>query len=99
MEDRFWKPYQSKGLVVVAADANGDDPAQLQWYVNNRHVTYTVGLEDTSTKTYAAVTQNYKGLNPFPVDIVVGKTGNIAYIAREYDPVTLKAAIDAELAK
>lgn len=89
----------AKGLKVVAIDANGDDPTALAWYVSNRHVTYPVGSEDTTTPTYKAVVANYKGLNPFPVDIVVGKDGNIAYIAREYDPPTLDTVIQAELAK
>lgn len=99
MEDRFWKPYKDKGLVVIAVDANGDDPAGLASYVASRHVTYPVGLEDPTTKTYAAIVQNYKGLNPFPVDVVVGKDGIITYIAREYDPPAMQAAVEAALAK
>jgi hypothetical protein len=99
IESRFWKPYKDKGLVAAAIDANGDDPAGLKLFVDYKHVTYDVGLEDPTTKTYAAVTENYKGLNPFPVDIVVGRDGNVAYIAREYDPPTLQLVIERELAK
>ena len=65
----------------------------------NLHTTFLIGLEDPTTKTYAALNQNFKGANPFPVDVVVNKDGRIAYIAREYDPDGIRAAIDALLAK
>jgi hypothetical protein len=54
---------------------------------------------DPSTQTYSALTQNYKGSNPFPVDVVIGKDGVITYIAREYDPDGITAAVEAALAK
>jgi hypothetical protein len=60
-------------------------------------VSYPVGLE--VTKNYVSLTQAFQGLNPFPVDVVVGKDRKIAYIAREYDLAGLTAAIEAELAK
>jgi peroxiredoxin len=84
---------------VIAINANGDAVDGVQRFVSNLHVTYPVGLEDPSTKTYSALTQNYKGSNPFPVDVVIGKDGIITYIAREYDPDGIAAAVDAALAK
>jgi peroxiredoxin len=97
-EDRFKKKYGDK-IEIVKLDANGDPLDGVQAYVKNLHLSYTVGLEDPTTKTYAALTENYKGANPFPVDTVIGKDGNIVYIAREYDPGELTDVIDAELAK
>jgi peroxiredoxin len=84
---------------VIAINANGDAMDGVQRFVSNLHVTYPVGLEDPSTKTYSALTQNYKGSNPFPVDVVIGKDGVITYIAREYDPDGIAAAVEAALAK
>lgn len=84
---------------VIAIDANGDALDAVQRFVSNLHVSYGVGLEDPSTKTYAALTQNYKGSNPFPVDVVVDRDGIITYIAREYDPDGIVAAVEAALAK
>lgn len=97
-EDRFKKKYGDQ-VEIVLLDANGDPAEGVQEYVKNLHITYTLGLEDPSTKTYAALTEVYKGANPFPDDIVVGKDGNISYISREYDPDEIEKAIDAALAK
>ena len=92
------KKYGEK-VEVIAINANGDAVDGVQRFVSNLHVTYPIGLEDPSTKTYSALTQNYKGSNPFPVDVVIGKDGIITYIAREYDPDGITAAVEAALAK
>lgn len=80
-------------------DANGDTMDGVQSFVKNLVVSYPIGLEDTSTKTYAAITANFKGMNPFPVDVIVGKDGNIVHITREYDPDSLMKVLEAEIAK
>lgn len=97
-EDRFKRKY-GDSVEIVLLNANGDPAAGVQEYIKNLHISYTIGLEDPSTKTYAALNAVFKGANPFPDDIVVGKDGNIAYIAREYDPDSIERAIDGELKK
>jgi len=99
MEDRIWKKYKDQGVEVVAIDANGDAVDGVQRFVQDMRTTYPIGLEDESTKTYEALTANYKGANPFPVDVVVGRDGKIAYVAREYDPEGIIAAVEAEIAE
>ena len=98
IEDRIVKKY-GDSIAVVALDANGDAMDGVQSFVANFHATYNIGLEDPGTKTYQALTQNFKGANPFPVDVVVAKDGTIAYVAREYDPDGIVQAVDAEVAK
>jgi len=98
MEDRIWQAYKDEGVQVVAIDANGDAMDGVQRFVEDLGTTYPIGLEDESTKTYEAFVKNYKGANPFPVDVVVGRDGKIAYISREYDPEGLTAAVEAALA-
>jgi len=83
---------------VIAIDANGDPMAGLQQYLTHIPQTYPIGLEDPSTTTYAAMTAVYKGLNPFPVDIVLDRNGTVVYVGREYDPQTIKQTIDKLLA-
>jgi peroxiredoxin len=97
-EDRFKKKYGDK-VEIVLLNANGDPVDGVQEYVRNLHITYNIGLEDPATKTFAALNEVFKGANPFPDDIVVGKDGKIAYISREYDPDEIERAIDAELAR
>ena len=92
------KKYGDK-IAVVAIDANGDAMDGVQRFVANLHPTFPIGLEDPATKTYSALNQYFKGANPFPVDVVVDRSGKIVYIAREYDPDGISAAIDAALAK
>jgi hypothetical protein len=99
MEDRFWSKYKDQGLEVVAIDPNGDDPAGVQAFVGHSGATYPIGLEDKETPTYKGFTKNFKGLNPYPVDVIVGKDGNVVYVGREYDPAAMQAVIEAELAK
>lgn len=99
MQDRFHSKYGEQGLVVAAVDPNGDDPAGVREFVKNSGATFPIGLEDPETATYKALIRNYRGLNPYPLDVVVGKDGNVAYVGREYDPAALTAVIEAELAK
>jgi hypothetical protein len=95
-ENRFAKKYGDR-IVVVAADANGDALDGVQKFVANLHPTFLIGLEDPATQTYAALTRDFRGSNPFPVDVVVDADGKIVYVAREYDPDGIRAAIDALL--
>jgi peroxiredoxin len=99
IEDRIWSKYRDQGVEVVAINANGDSADGVQEFVEHLGTTYPIGLEDTSTKTYEALVENFKGANPFPVDVVVGKDGTIRYIAREYDPEGLEEAVLTALAE
>lgn len=84
---------------MAAINPNGDEVDGVIAFTASSGATYPIGLESTDTPTYKALVQNFKGLNPYPVDVVVGKDGRIAYVAREYDPEGLLAAVEAELAK
>lgn len=99
LEARFWQKYKDRGLVMVSLNAHdaSERMGEVDQYADNLRVTFPLGLEQT--RTYAALTQNFAGLNPFPVDVVVGKDGKIAYIAREYDPDALVEVIERLLAQ
>jgi hypothetical protein len=93
MERRFAKRFGDK-LAIIAIDANGDSVEGVRNFVANLGLSFPIGLEDPATKTYAALNQQFKGANPFPVDVVVGPDGTIAYVAREYDPNAIATAIE-----
>lgn len=99
VEARFWQKYRDKGLVVVSLNAHDsmDQIGQVAQYVDNLRLTYPLGLEQSTT--YRQLTQSFAGANPFPVDVIVGKDGRIAYIAREYDPDAMTDVIDRLLAE
>jgi hypothetical protein len=107
IEDRFWKKYKDRGLVVVGANPGGrgglrgepstDDLGGVQRFTERLGVTYRVGLEQTGN--YVAFADNFRGPNPFPIDVIVDRDGKIAYVAREYDPEAMSAVIERLLTR
>jgi peroxiredoxin len=107
LEDRFWRKYRDAGLVVVGLNPGGrgglrggestDDLGGVQAFTGKMGVTFPIGLEETSN--YPAFAENFRGANPFPVDIIVDREGVIRYIAREYDPNAMSRIIEALLAE
>src|SRR5688500_2986043 len=101
MDERFWRKYRDKGLVVVGVNPGGrggiqgddatDDIGGVQRFTEKLGVTFRVGLEQTAN--YRRFTENFRGANPFPVDVIVDRNGIIAYVAREYDPTAMEAII------
>ena len=69
----------------------------MQRFTENLGVTYPVGVEETGTTS--GYNRNFRGANPFPIDIIVDRDGTIVYIAREYDPVAMTAVIERLLAR
>lgn len=99
IEQRFWQKYKDQGLVVVALNAHDtvEEIGQVQQFVHNLGTTYDIGLEQTTT--YDSLVQNFAGLNPFPVDVIIGKDGKIEYVTREYDPDAMTQIIERLLAE
>ena len=93
IEQRFVRKYGDR-IAVIAIDANGDSVDGVRNFVANLRLSFPIGLEDPATRTYAALNRQFRGANPFPVDVVVDQEGRIAYIAREYDPAAIAAVID-----
>jgi hypothetical protein len=106
-EERYWRRFRDRGLMVVGVNPGGrggirgdestDPIGGVQRFTQRLGITYPIGLEDTAN--YLRFTENFRGSNPFPVDVVVDRDGTIAYIAREYDPAALSAVIEKLLAR
>jgi len=62
------------------------------------NISFPAGIEDPAS-TYAAVTENFPGPNPFPVDVIVGKDGIVRYAAHEYDPDAMVSIIEQALSE
>ena len=107
IEERFWRKYRDRGLVVVGLNPGGrggirgaastDDIAGVQRFTDHLGVTFPVGLEESGS--YRRFAENFAGANPFPVDVIVDRDGTIAYIAREYDPAAMEDVITRLLAE
>ena len=107
IEERLWQKYRDKGLVVVGVNPGGrggvrgaastDDIGGVQRFTEKLGVTFRVGLEQTGS--YLAFAENFRGANPFPVDVIVDRHGKVAYVAREYDPAAMEIVIERLLAR
>lgn len=84
-------------MIALNAHDGLEQIGQVQAFCENLGVTYDVGLEQT--QTYMGLTQNFEGLNPFPVDVIIGRDGKIAYVTREYDPDAMTEVIEQLLAE
>lgn len=84
-------------MVALNAHDGIDDIDQVRAFVDKLGVSYDAGLEQTDT--YRALTENFAGSNPFPVDVIVDRDGIIVYIAREYDPDAMAEVIEGLLAR
>jgi len=99
IEEHFWSKYKDQGLEVVALNAHDqlEQIGEVKEFCGTLGISFPAGLEET--KTYQALTQNFVGPNPFPVDVIVGKDGKIAYVTREYDPEAITEVIEKLLAE
>ena len=81
----------------IRGAASTDDIAGVQRFTDNLGVTFPAGVEDTGS--YRRFAENFRGSNPFPIDVIVDRDGTIAYIAREYDPEAMDAVLERLLAR
>ncbi|ACY18738.1 choice-of-anchor D domain-containing protein [Haliangium ochraceum] len=100
VQERIWQPYRDQGLHVVALNPREttEQIDQVQVYADNIRVGFPLGIED-ATSTYQAVTSNFPGPNPFPVDVIVDKSGIVRYVSHEYDPEAMLTMIEQLLAE
>lgn len=85
-------------MVVIGVDPGGlfggDDATLLTQFAAQTGITFPIGLDANGSY------RNYRvsdGLSPFPLDVIIGPDGTIAYLRREYDPEAMKAVIDGLL--
>ena len=109
IEDRFARKYKALGLVVVGVNPGGrggmrggpstDDIGGVQRFTENLGVSYPVGVETTSN--YQGYNRNFRGANPFPIDIIVDKQGIVRYkrVLKQGEPLISNEALLEEVKK
>ncbi len=100
IEERFWQAYKDRGLDIIALNPreSTDEIGEVQAYCESLRVTMPLGIEEPAS-TYAAITANFVGPNPFPVNVIVDKEGIVRYVTHEYDPGAMLEMIEQLLAE
>ncbi|MBI4512201.1 MAG: hypothetical protein HY698_21390 [Deltaproteobacteria bacterium] len=70
----------------------GDDATMLSRFAEQTGITFPIGWDTDGTYRDFRVGA---GIAPFPLDVVVGPDGRIAYLSREYEPTELKAVVES----
>ena len=98
LQQQFVETYAARGLYTIALDPDSDDyenPDAVADFIADQGVTFPVALEESAiTPTYATIEAVFDGANPYPVQVLVDREGNIRYVSREYDPPALHAMIE-----
>jgi hypothetical protein len=68
-----------------------DDATQLTRFVEQTMVTFPVGWDETQSHLRYPRSD---AISPFPLDVVVDRDGNIAYLSREFDPAAMRAVVE-----
>lgn len=81
--------------MVIGLSARGNaDAEDLTAFLEATGVTFPVLLD--TDDTYAEY-DNVPTISPYPIDVVLDADGTIVYLARTYDPVGLRAAVESVL--
>ncbi len=90
LEERVWQRFKGKGLQLLGVDL--DEPAEkVRGLVEDTGISYPVCL-DAGGALFGEVTVPKAGVTR---NIVVDRTGNIAFLTRLFDEAEFEAMVDA----
>lgn len=97
MEREIWNDLGAQGLVIVGLNTgglSGTDSHNIADFIAQTGVTFPIATDDGNTfGAWAAG----PAISPFPLDVVVDRTGVVRYLTREYNAAELRAAIERAL--
>lgn len=73
----------------------GDSPGRLRTFVKQTGISFPVLLANGFYPSY----QRGQSTAPYPIDVIIGKKGKIAYVAGRYDAAAMLEVVKRELAK
>jgi len=74
----------------------GDNAAILQAFADQTQVTFPIGTDlYRSYQTYAVG----DSISPFPLDVIIDRDGNIAYLSRQFNADEMVTVIEGLLNK
>ena len=69
-----------------------DSPALVRLFQRQTGVTFTLAYD--TQKSYQTFGRRDQAISPFPLDVVIGPDGKIAYASHKYEPRKLREVID-----
>ncbi|MBV1857298.1 MAG: peroxiredoxin family protein [Nannocystaceae bacterium] len=95
LETRIRQQYPEDDVIVLGISGRGlfgnESTATLSAFVEQTSVQFPILRGDTSYFDYA---DPDGAISPFPLDVVVGRDGSIAYLRREFDADAMVATIE-----
>ena len=94
----MWQALKDQGVIVVGIGTGGktgNDAAYIADFTKAMGITFPILVDVDETYTQYEATDK---IAPFPMDVVVDKTGKVIMVTREYDIVEIQSAINAALA-
>lgn len=98
MNATLWPEYEKKGAVFWGIGS--DDPFDsLSNFQEQMSIDFPI-LYDENAEVHNQYAQQLEYSNTkYPQEWVIGVDGTVVYISSDFDPATLTAVLDAELAK
>lgn len=100
LESRIWQRYRHLGVVVIGMDPGGllggETPGMVRDFIRQTGISFPVAFDHTGS--YRRLRDmGGTSLAPFPLDVVIDRSGRIVYISRQYQAKRLHKVIEALL--
>ncbi|MFK7931652.1 MAG: TlpA family protein disulfide reductase [Myxococcota bacterium] len=103
LDQDVFQPYASSGEVAAFAISSSiigtENPDDLRQYVEGLGLTMTVLVDYDATLYDDYDFTDPDAFAPYPREIIIGRDGRVAYLRGTLDVESMKAVIEAELAK
>ena len=93
LESTVWQEFKDQDVIVLGlrGGPGSADSAIVQQFVAQTGVTFPIAFDAGSYSQFRSV--GGAGLSPFPLDVIVGRDGRVAYVSREYEPSQMLSVI------
>lgn len=73
------------------------DISIVEQFVEQTQVTFPIAFDAGSYNSFRS--GGGAGLSPFPLDVIIGPDGRVAYLSREYEPTQMQSVIRSLLSR
>ncbi len=97
LETSIWQTFKDQGVVVLGlrGGPGSADVSIVEQFISQTGITFPVAFDAASYNQFRSV--GGAGLSPFPLDVIVGPDGRVAYLSRQYSPTQMQTVIQGLL--